>query len=64
MTGIEIFALVTAKKQQIEELIDPTTFVLNKKVVALQKEITELQNECPHEYINGICKHCGKETDR
>ena len=64
MTGIEIFTLVTAKKQQIEELIDPTTFVLNKKVAALQEEIIELQNKCPHEYIDGVCKHCGKETDQ
>ena len=61
MNGPEIFSLVTEKKQRIEELFDPTTFVLNKEAQKLQEEITELQKECPHEFSEGICKYCGKE---
>ena len=61
MNGPEIFSLVTKKKERIEELIDPTIFVLNKEVVQLQNDIAELQKECPHEYEKGVCKYCGKE---
>lgn len=61
MNGPEIFSLVTEKKQKIEELLDPTVFVLNKEVEALQNDIVELQKDCPHEFVEGICKYCGKE---
>lgn len=61
MNGPEIFSLVTKKKQRIEELFDPTTFVLNKEAQKLQEEITELQENCPHEFNKGVCKYCGKE---
>lgn len=42
MTGPEVFALVTKKKQKIEELLDPTAFTLNAEIVALEREIGEL----------------------
>ena len=61
MNGPEIFSLVTKKRQRIEELFDPTTFVLNKEVAALQQDIAELQKECPHKYNEGVCEYCGKE---
>lgn len=61
MNGIEIFTLVTAKTKQLEDLIDPSTFVLNPEAKKLQEEIYELQTKCPHEYTEGICKYCGKE---
>ena len=61
MNGLEIFSLITAKKQRLEELIDPTSFVLNPEVEKLQKEIAALQEKCPHEYVGEVCKHCGKE---
>ena len=61
MNGPEIFSLIVEKKKRIEELIDPTIFVLNKEVVELQNDIIKLQEECPHEYKNGTCKYCEKE---
>ena len=61
MKGPEIFSLISKKKQRIEELFDPTTFVLNKEVEALQQDIAELQKECPHRFYEGVCKYCGKE---
>jgi hypothetical protein len=61
MTGLEVFSLVQTKRKRIEDLFDPTTFVLNKEVQQLQEEIYNLQKECPHEYENHICKFCGKE---
>lgn len=64
MNGPEIFSLVTKKRQRIEELFDPTTFVLNKEVEVLQQDIAELQKECPHKYDEGVCKYCGKEEEK
>jgi hypothetical protein len=62
MNGQEIFSLVKAKRQRIEELFDPTTFVLNKEAQKLQEEIYALQEECQHEFNeNHVCKYCGKE---
>lgn len=61
MTGSEIFSLVTVKRALLEDLIDPTSFVLNPEVENVRKEIEELQKNCPHEFVNGECKYCGKE---
>lgn len=61
MTGLEIFSLVTVKRALLEDLIDPTSFVLNPEIENVRKEIEELQKNCPHEFINGECKYCGKE---
>jgi hypothetical protein len=61
MTGSEIFSLVTVKRALLEDLIDPTSFVLNPEVENVRKEIEELQKNCPHEFVDGECKYCGKE---
>ena len=61
MTGSEIFSLVTIKRALLEDLIDPTSFVLNPEVENVRKEIEELQKNCPHEFVDGECKYCGKE---
>lgn len=64
MNGIEIFNLITEKKAQLEDLVDPTTFVLNPKAQEVMNEIYELQEECPHKFANGECKYCGKEEQK
>ena len=61
MTGLEIFTAISEKKKEIENIYDPTTFVLNPKVQELEKEISDLQNKCPHNYIGKVCEFCGKE---
>jgi hypothetical protein len=61
LDGLTVFAKVEENKRKIEDLIDPTIFVLNPEVEKLQNEIAELQNKCPHCYEKGICKYCGKE---
>ena len=58
MTGNEIFSLVTEKKQEIEDLFDPTTFVLNPRIHEIDKEIRALQAECEHNFVNGVCEFC------
>lgn len=62
MKGHDVFNLITEKKQKIEELFDPTSFVLNPEVVKLEKEIEELQTKCEHNYVDGVCEYCGKES--
>ena len=42
MTSVEIFHLVREKKQKIEDIFDPTSFVLNPEVVKLEEEIRYL----------------------
>lgn len=63
MTGLEIFSLVKEKRNRIEELSDPSTFVLNKEIEKLNEEIKELQAECSHNYVEGVCEYCGEEEN-
>lgn len=61
LDGLTIFTKIEDKKKRLEEIFDPTTFVLNKEAEQLQQEITELQEICPHAFLNGVCRYCGKE---
>lgn len=67
MTDRTTFELIKEKEAQIEELLDPSTFTLNPKVVELQQDIENLRSECSHEYAvaDGACscKHCGKTIE-
>ena len=60
MTQLEIFQQVDARLKRIKELVDPTTFVLNKEAIKLKKEIKDYQKVCKHRYVDGICKYCYK----
>ena len=63
MNGNEIYTMMVVKRAQLEDLIDPATFVLNPEAQKIQNEIYELQKKCPHEFENGECKFCGKEEE-
>lgn len=63
MNGNEIYTMMAVKRAQLEDLIDPATFVLNPEAQKIQNEIYELQKKCPHEFENGECKFCGKEEE-
>ena len=43
---------------EVEQLIDPTTFVLNPRVGEINKEIIELQKQCKHNFVDGMCEFC------
>lgn len=62
MTNLEIFQQVDSRMKRIRELVTPDTFILNKEIVALRKEIKEFQKKCPHISVdeNGVCKYCLK----
>lgn len=63
MDGLTIFSKVEEKKKRLEDILDPTIFVLNPEAERLQQEITELQEQCPHVFIKSVCKYCGKEEE-
>lgn len=63
MNGQEIFKLVKEKRDEIEALINPCMFVLNKRIAEIYKEIEAIQDKCEHEFENGVCKFCGAEED-
>ena len=60
MTNQELHQAIKNKQQEIEELFDPTTFVLNPKIERLEKEIEQLQSQCRHDFSDtDKCKICG-----
>lgn len=46
---------------ELEEVFDPTTFVLNSRTSEILMEIGELQEQCKHHYVNGVCEFCKLE---
>ncbi len=54
----EIKMKIDALNQEAEQLMDPTTFVLNPRIGEISREITELQKQCTHNFVNGICEFC------
>lgn len=49
---------IDALNQEIEQLMDPTTFVLNPRISEISQEITKLQAQCEHNFVNGTCEFC------
>ena len=56
----EIKAKIDALNQEIMEIFDPSSFVLNPRIAMINNEIVKLQKQCKHNYINGICEFCGR----
>ena len=56
----EIKAKIHALNQEIMEIFDPSSFVLNPRIAMINNEIAKLQKQCKHNYINGICEFCGR----
>ena len=45
----------------IETLLDPTAFTLNPAVKELFAKNAELQVQCPHNFVDGVCEYCDAE---
>lgn len=43
---------------EVEQLLDPTIFVLNPRIGEIDKEIKALQAQCQHNFVNGVCEFC------
>lgn len=61
MDGNTIKEKILFNNQKIEEIFDPSIFILQEQVVKLMKENEELQAQCPHEFKDGVCIYCGLE---
>ena len=60
MTRDEIQNKIIFNNAKIKELLDPSVFILQPEVQILMEENEELQSICEHEFVNGVCKICGK----
>lgn len=62
LTGQEVEKLIKFNNKKIEELLDPTSFVLQPEVQQLINENKELRKNCPHIFQDGVCIFCGTES--
>ena len=46
---------------EMEQMIEPDTFILNPKIVVLMDKINKLQRQCKHNFKNGTCEFCYME---
>lgn len=58
----EIRIKVNQLFEEAERLMDPTTFVLNSRIIAINQEIEELQSKCQHHFVEGKCEFCDLEA--
>lgn len=57
----EIKNRIDELKKEYDEIFDPSTFVLIPRLFEIENEITQLQNKCNHNFINGKCEFCYME---
>ena len=60
MTKQEIHDKVLYNNNKIQELLDPSVFILQPEVQMLMEDNEYLKTICPHEFVNGVCIICGK----
>ena len=58
---LSTFNKVRSLEKQIQDALEPSTFVLNPKVHQLMEELEEVRAHCEHNWVNGICTICGME---
>ena len=63
MNGLQIKKEIDFRNKLIEEALTPNVFTLNNTVAGLLKEISKLQEQCPHEWDNGYCIYCNKQKE-
>ena len=63
-TKEQIRAKINQNNLIMQSLFNPNQFTLNEKVRELQAENFELQKQCIHEFLNGVCVYCDSLEDR
>lgn len=63
-TNEQIREKINQNNSIMQSLFDPTQFTLNERVRELQLENFALQEQCHHEYVDGVCIHCDRLEDR
>ena len=64
MTPMEIHNKIKYNNERIQELFNPSQFVLNNMVKDLLKENESLQKQCPHCFVDGYCEYCFMEEPK
>ena len=55
----EIKTKIDALNTEAEQLMDPTTFVLNQEAATIFKQIESLRKQCQHSFEGKECIYCG-----
>ena len=63
MDGVKIRELINFNNRKIEEMLDPSTFVLQPEVQKLLDENQKLREQCDHVVKDGTCIYCGMTWD-
>ena len=50
---------ITQLNNELNSIVDPTSFVLNPRISEIFDEITKIQEKCEHNFVNGECEFCG-----
>ena len=61
MTNEEIRQQIDSNNLAIEALLDPTSFTLNVLIKDLFAKNAQLQAQCTHDFVEGVCKYCDME---
>ena len=59
----EIKRQIDELNEKVENIVDPTSFILNPTVVDLMWKISKLQEQCEHHFIEGVCEYCYMEEN-
>lgn len=59
--GMEIKEKIDTNNKIIEQILTPNQFSLNNTIASLLIENDSLQQQCPHEFVEGYCIYCYKE---
>ena len=57
----DIRAKIDELNIELERVMVPGVFTLNKEVMEISDKIAALQAECKHSFVDGVCKFCDKE---
>lgn len=60
MKQLDIKQKIDENNKLIEKIMTPNKFILNNMVAELLYENKKLQDQCKHEFDDGICIYCYK----
>lgn len=61
ISNYQIQEEIRKRQLRIQEIYDPTSFVVNDEIIKLQKEIYALSQECTHDVLkDNRCIFCGR----
>lgn len=61
MSNEEIKKIIDSNNDKIAEMLDLTVFTLNPQISALLESNKKLQQQCKHQFSEGVCLYCYKE---